>query len=181
MIRCCPTPAALSLAAAFVLASGAVAAHSGPPFPILSNRIDGAYDISIWTDPDTTDDGTPGGQFWVMLKGAGGAVIPAATVVNVEIRPLDRSGAARTGRASPVGGAVDNQFVALPMDHEGPFAVRVTVESALGRVEAASQVDATYDLRPSRGLIALYLLPFLAVGGLWAKVLLRRRRTGAQP
>ena len=23
------------------------------------------YMVSIWTDPDTTDDGTPGGQFWI--------------------------------------------------------------------------------------------------------------------
>jgi hypothetical protein len=43
-----------------------------------------------------------------------------------------------------------------------------------------STVDATYDLRPARGLIALYLLPFLAIGALWAKVLLRRRTHGSR-
>ena len=151
-------------------------AHSGPPFPILSNRIAGAYDISIWSDPDTTDDGSPGGQFWVVLKAVGGGpAIPAATVVTVAIRPLDREGPTRTGRAVPVNGATDNQFVALLMDHEGPFGVRVTVDSSLGRAEVESRADATYDLRPSRGLIVIYLLPFVAVGALWMKVLWRRR------
>jgi hypothetical protein len=80
-----------------------------------------------------------------------------------------------------VNGAVTNQFVALLLDHEGPFAVQVAVDGPLGHVEVESQVNATYDLRPAPGLIALYLFPFLAVGVLWVKVLLRRRRAGALP
>jgi hypothetical protein len=156
-----------------------VTAHSGPPFPILSNRIAGAYDISIWSDPDTTDDGSPGGQFWVVLKAVGrGPAIPAATVVTVAIRPLDRDGPTRTGQARPVNGAAGNQFVALLMDHEGGFGVRVTVDSPLGRAEVESRAEATYDLRPARGLIVIYLLPFVAVGALWMKVLWRRRHAG---
>jgi hypothetical protein len=158
-----------------------VKAHSGPPFPILSNRIAGAYDISIWSDPDTTDDGSPGGQFWVVLTAADSAIeLPAATIVTVAIHPLDRDGPTRTGRAGPVNGAAGNQFVSLVMDHEGRFAVRVTVEGPLGRAEVESRADATYDLRPSRGLIVVYLLPFVAVGALWMKVLWRRRQTGVQ-
>ncbi len=164
------------LVTAALLSVESATAHSGPPFPILSNRIAGAYDISIWSDPDTTDDGSAGGQFWVVLKAVGrGPGIPAATVVTVAIRPLDREGPTRTGRAVPVNGAADNQFVALLMDHEGPFGVRVTVDSSLGRAEVESRAEATYDLRPSRGLIVIYLLPFVAVGALWMKVLWRRR------
>ena len=56
------------------------------------------------------------------------------------------------------------------MDHEGPFGVRVTVDGPLGRAAVDSQVDATYDLRPAPGLIALYLVPFV----------LRRRRCGSR-
>jgi hypothetical protein len=154
-------------------------AHSGPPYPIVSNRIVGAYSISIWTDPDTTDDGKPGGQFWVVLEPADPATtIPPATEAIVSIRPLDRGGPTLTGRAELVKGVVTNQFVALLMDHEGPFAVRVAVTGPLGRAEVESRVDATYDLRPAPGLIALYLFPFLAIGALWVKVLLKRRRGG---
>jgi hypothetical protein len=164
------------LITAALLAAESATAHSGPPFPILSNRIAGAYDLSIWSDPDTTDDGSLGGQFWVVLKPVGrGPAIPAATVVTVAIRPLDRDGPTQTGWARPVNGATDNQFVALLMDHEGPFAVRVTVESSLGRAEVETRAEATYDQRPSRGLIVIYLLPFVAVGALWMKVLWRRR------
>jgi hypothetical protein len=167
------------LVTAALLSAESVTGHSGPPFPILSNRIAGAYDISIWSDPDTTDDGSPGGQFWVVLKGVGeGPGIPSDTTVSVAIRPLGREGPTRTGRAVPVNGAAGNQFVALLMDHEGPFGVRVTVESSLGRAEVESRAEATYDLRPSRGVMVIYLLPFVAVGALWMKVLWRRRHAG---
>jgi hypothetical protein len=148
----------------------------------VSNRIAGAYSISIWSDPDTTDDGRPAGQFWVMLAAVDTAkAIPRRTQASVAIHPLDRQGLTHTGQANPVNGAVTNQFVALLMDHEGPFGVRVAVDGPLGHVEVESQVNATYDLRPAPGLIALYLFPFLAVGALWVKVLLRRRRPGAPP
>jgi hypothetical protein len=152
-------------------------AHSGPPFPIVSDRIAAAYRISIWTDPDTTDDGKPAGQFWVTLDPAAGTgTVPAGTRATVAIRPLDREGQTRTGQADPADGSPARQFVALLMDHEGPFAVRVTVDGPLGRAEIDSQVDATYDLRPAPAMLAVYVFPFLAIGALWMKVLLRRRQ-----
>jgi hypothetical protein len=89
---------------------------------------------------------------------------------------LDREGPTRESRADPVKGKVGRQFVALVIDHEGPFGVHLTIDGPLGRAVVDSQVDATYDLRPAPWLIALYLLPFLAIGALWGKVLLRRRR-----
>ncbi len=179
MTRRVPTVTALAVAGMLGW-SRAIHAHSGPPYPIVSSRIVGAYSISIWTDPDTTDDGKPGGQFWVVLEPADRATtIPAGTEASVSIRPLDRQGPTLTGVADPVKGSVTNQFVALLMDHEGPFGVRVTVNGPLGRADIGSQVDATYDLRPAPGVIVLYLFPFLALGALWVKVLLRRRRAGA--
>jgi len=172
--------AALIAIAALLGFAGPIEAHSGPPFPILTDRIAGPYRISIWTDPDTTDDGKPAGQFWVVLDAADGrSAIPAATQATVAIRPLDREGPTREGRAEPVNQSTTRQFAALLMDHEGPFGVRVAVDGPLGRASVESQVDATYDLRPARGLLALYLLPFVLVGGLWVKALLRRRRRRA--
>jgi hypothetical protein len=165
--------------ATWVTGAAIAHAHNGPPFPILSNQIAGAYKISIWTDPDTTDDGSAAGQFWVVLETADGrASIANGTQVRVAIRPLDRPGATHEGVAAPVNGDVGRQFVALLMDHEGPFGVRVTVDGALGRADVESTVDATYDARPPFGLVLLYVFPFVAVGALWAKVLLRRRKAG---
>jgi hypothetical protein len=65
------------------------------------------------------------------------------------------------------------------MDHEGRFHVRVTIDGPLGRAEVEADVDATYDLRPPPAMIAVYLLPFVAVGFLWVKLLLRRRLSAA--
>ncbi len=159
-----------------------VGAHSGPPFPIVSNQVAGAYRVSVWTDPDTTDNGKPAGQFWVTLEPVDStATIPEGTVASVTIRPLDRPGPAREGRAAPVDGDVTRQFVALLMDHEGPFSVHVTFDGGLGRTAVDGEVNATYDLRPAPGLIALYLAPFVAVGALWGKALLRRRRHRVAP
>jgi hypothetical protein len=45
----------------------------------------------------------------------------------------------------------------------------------LGRATIDSRVDATYDLRPAPYMIAWYLFPFVLVGFLWTRLLLRRR------
>jgi hypothetical protein len=159
-----------------------LAAHSGPPFPIVSDRRAGAYEISIWTDPDTTDDGSPGGQFWVVLgTAAGGVALPQDTHVTVTIRPLDRAGPEQSARASPVEGKIARQYASVLMDHEGRFSVRAAIEGPLGVVAVESTVSATYDLRPPPILLGLYLLPFVLIGALWMKLLLRRRRCGSHP
>jgi hypothetical protein len=167
--------AAVGLLATLTIAR--LAAHSGPPFPIVSNQIAGGYDVSIWTDPDATDNGKPGGQFWVVLQARDTkADVPAATEVTVAIRAQDRPGAPELhGKAAPVDGHAGRQFVALLMDHEGPFAVRVAIDGPLGHADVTSQVDATYDLRPPPVLFFVYLLPFVAIGLIWLRVLWKRR------
>jgi hypothetical protein len=165
-------------AIAVTLAAVAVTtyAHDGPPFPVLSDHAAGPYVISIWTDPDTTDDGSPGGQFWVRLHAAGtGAVIPDGTRVIVGIRPAGQPAEERTAAAAPLRGDATNQFAALTMDREGRFAVRVAIDGPLGAASVYAAVDATYDLRPPRSMLALYVAPFLLIGLLWGRLLMRRR------
>ena len=161
-----------------VLAAGAlVRAHSGPPFPIVSNRIAGAYQVSLWTDPDATDDGSAAGKFWVVMDPAiKGTALGPDTRVTVSIRPLDRQGPVRTGTAEPVGHEPSRRFVALLMDHEGRYAVQTAIEGPLGPAEVDAEVDATYDLRPRPMMLVLALMPFLLAGFLWLKLLLRRRQ-----
>jgi len=150
-------------------------AHTGPPFAIVSNRAIGPYIVSVWTDPDSTDDGSAGGRFWVTLRTASGP--PAAdTRVLVAIAPLDRAGGARSSNAEPVAGDPSNRLAALVMDHEGRFHVRVTIDGPLGPAAVEAEVEATYDQRPPPAMIAIYLLPFVLVGFLWVKLLLRRRQ-----
>ena len=86
------------------------------------------------------------------------------------------SGASQSGEASATDGEVTRQFIALVMDHEGPFNVLLSVDGPLGQAEVEASVDATYDERPSASLMAVYLFPFVSLGAIWMKVLLRRRR-----
>lgn len=170
-------PRIIGLAACGVLVTCIAHAHDGPPYPIVSNQLLGAYRVSVWTDPDTTDDGTAGGQFWVMIDPAraGDSVSPEVRA-EVTIWPLDRPGAPLTGRTTPVSGNATRQFIALRMDHEGRFAVRVDLENGSGRMSVDAEVQATYDLRPSRLMLVVYLLPFVLAGFLWTALLVRRRR-----
>jgi hypothetical protein len=159
-----------------VVLTARLGAHSGPPYPIVSDQVAGRYQVAIWTDPDATDDAMDGGQFWVMVKAHDtGADVPAGTRVTVTIRAADRVAPELTATAAPVDGAVSNQFAALRMDHEGRFTVRVAIDGPLGRAEVTSAVDATYDSRPAPVLLGVYLLPFLVLGFFWVKVLRRRR------
>jgi hypothetical protein len=156
--------------------AAALAAHSGPPFPIVSDQAAGAYKISLWVDPDATDDGSAAGQFWVMIQLADRSAVPAGTQATVTITPTDRPGVAQSRLAAPVNGEVGRQFAAVVMDHEGPFAVQASISGPRGPAVVRGQVDATYDLRPPRAMLALYVLPFLIVGFLWSKLLIARRR-----
>ena len=167
----------VAVAVAFMLAafSVRVGGHSGPPYPILSDQVAGPYLISVWTDPDTTDDGSQGGQFWIRIHLADGGEVPPKTQATVSISAADRLESAREGSASPVRGDITNQFAALEMDHEGTFGVLVRVEGPRGRATVDSSVEATYDLRPPRSLLLIYLIPFVLVGLLWGRLLMRRR------
>ena len=78
-----------------------VDAHSGPPFPIISNQIAGSYEVSVWTDPDATADGSAAGQFWVVVAtGQWSHVAPGGYESECD-HPTGgwRSGSARDGEA----------------------------------------------------------------------------------
>jgi hypothetical protein len=156
-----------------------VRAHTGPPFPIVASRSAGSYEVSVWTDPDSTDDGSAAGRFWVTLRPSSGASLPDGTRVSVAINPADGSGPLRTASAEAVANDPSHRFAALVMDHEGRFHVRVTIDGPLGHDEVEADVDATYDLRPPPAMIAVYLIPFIAIGFLWVKLLLRRRKASS--
>jgi hypothetical protein len=167
-------------------ASQSVRAHSGPPYPIVTDAIRGPYTISIWTDPDATDDGALGGQFWIVINPSGiSQSLPADTRAVVTVEPTSNTSQTHTttmsARTEPVRGDLTNQFGAVLMDHEGPYAVHVEVTGPLGRAVVDSMVDATYDLRPPPYMLIWYLAPFLLAGILWTRLLLRRRTAARGP
>ena len=169
-------PALVCLVIVLAACEPAIHAHNGPPYPVIEDRVVGAYHVSLWTDPDATDDQSAAGKFWVTLRPArADQSIPVNTRVDVTIRPLDRPGGERTSRAEPINRDPGRQFATLVMDHEGPFAVHVIFDGALGSGAVDSNVDATYDLRPRPALIALFVLPFVLIGIIWGKLLIKRR------
>jgi hypothetical protein len=157
-----------------------IEAHSGPPFPIVTDHVAGAYRVSIWTDPDATDDQTPAGKFWVTVETGAHAPLPDGTQVQVSIKPLDRVGPERSARAERLNGDVQRQFAALLMDHEGPYSVHVTIDGSLGAVDVDAVTDATYDLRPRPILMVLFVAPFLLIGFIWGKLLIARKMAARQ-
>jgi hypothetical protein len=108
----------------------------------------------------------------------GVARVGDGTHARVTARPLDRAGPERTAPAAPVRNDTATQFAALVLDHEGRFRITVAIDGPLGRAEVESDVTATYDLRPAPILLVVYLMPFILLGLLWARVLVHRRRAG---
>ena len=167
------TRTTLALCAAMCLATPSRAvAHDGPPYPIVSDQRAGPYVISVWTDPDTTDDGRPGGQFWVTFEPDGSGAPGGSAQVTITATPL-RGGTGVSVDASA--NSSGSRFGALVLDHEGRFRIDVHARGPRGEGDVSAEVDATYDLRPTPFVVALYALPFVLAGALWIRVLVRRR------
>ena len=154
-------------------------AHSGPPYPIVQDRSVGPYRLSIWTDPDASDDGSAVGRFWVIVQDGSGGPAPT-TRVTVSVRALDRAPATEGSAAAlPDARAGDRYFARNRLDHEGRWLVAATVEGPLGRATTTAEVEATYDARPSPATLPFLVLPFVLVGGLWLRGLVSRGRRRA--
>jgi len=155
-----------------------VLAHSGPPFPVVSDQRSGPYVVSVWTDPDTTDDGTAGGRFWVVVA-RDAAALPAGTHVTISATPGGTGGARTSVDVHHVNADGRTFPGAVVLDHEGPYRIDVHIAGPSGNADVAANVDATYDLRPSPLTAALYVVPFVLVGLLWIRMLLKRPRRSA--
>jgi hypothetical protein len=167
-----PLPRGLLLAGVgFALLAPPAAAHEGPPYPILVDRPAGPYVVSVWADPDVGI-----GTFYVMLDAPAGGTAPEATRVEVAVQPESgrlpeaRHPATRQRTRQRV------QYLAeVPFDAEERWRVRILLQSPGGGGELATAVAVT---PPGLGPfdLLLYLSPFLAVGFLWLRAVLFRRR-----
>ena len=146
-------------------------AHNGPPFPIIENQRVGPVIISVWTNPDV---GT--GSFFVMVDPPPGGVIPNDLKVDIAVQPLTGRLPEKTYSAwrEKLRGQVEYKAL-IPFDAQEMWRVRVTLASAQGGGEAVANVSVT---PPGLGRwdMLLYLLPFLGVGFLWFKAVMRKRR-----
>jgi hypothetical protein len=165
----------LTLLLGIVLLLARVAsAHEGPPFPLVVDQKADPYVVSIWTDPDV---GTA--LFFVILNSP---EPPADLRVQIGVQPV-------SGRLPETFYPMERENVQgriqyraqVYFDAQELWRVRVRLESAQGNAETVATVEAT---PPGYGRwdLLVYLLPFLAIGALWAIAMLRRikRRTGAR-
>ena len=150
-----------------------VQAHEGPPFPLFVDQKVDRYVVSVWTDPDV---GTA--LFFVIVDGQ---EIPADLHVRIGVQPV-------SGRLAEVFYPAERENVQgrvqyksqVQFDAQEIWRVRVQLQSSQsGNAETTATVEAT---PPGYGRwdLLIYLIPFLAVGLLWAVVMIRkvRQRTG---
>jgi hypothetical protein len=162
----------LLLTAGLLLAGGARAvAHEGPPFPILVDKTLGPCVVSVWSDPDVGV-----GTFFFILEPAQGGKVPDDVRIDVGVRPVSGrlAEAVYAAAREDQGGRV--QFKAeVPFDAQELWRVRIQLQSSQGGGEAETDVEVT---PPGYGRwdLLIYILPFAAVGALWLRALVRRRR-----
>jgi hypothetical protein len=168
-LACLLTSLALTLA--FATSAGA---HEGPPYPILVDKPLGPSVASVWADPDV---GT--GTFFIILEPTQGDTLPEEIRIDIVVRPADGHlpEAAHAAEREGVRGRV--QYKAeVAFDAEGPWHVRVALQSPRGNGEIAADVEVT---PPGLGRwdLLLYLFPFLLIGALWLRAVTRRGRAKA--
>ena len=153
---------------------GNATAHEGPPFPLFVDQKVERYVVSVWTDPDV---GTA--LFFVIVNGQGD--LPPDLRVQIGVQPV-------SGRLAEVFYPAERENVQgrvqyksqVQFDAQELWRVRVQLQSAQsGNAETVATVEAT---PPGYGrwVLLIYLVPFLAVGLLWAVAMIRKvkERTG---
>ena len=148
-------------------------AHEGPPFPLFVDQKVDRYVVSVWTDPDV---GTA--LFFVIVNAEN---LPPDLHVQIGVQPV-------SGRLAEVFYPAERENVQgrdqyksqVQFDAQELWRVRVQLQSTQsGNAETVATVEAT---PPGYGRwdLLIYLVPFLAVGLLWAMAMIRkvRQRTG---
>lgn len=157
---------------AFVLAAAAASAHEGPPFPLIVDAQVGPFIASVWTDPDI---GT--GTFFVILEPPDGGTLPEHTVIRIAVRPASGRLEETVYQALPQRVRHGQRyFTEVEFDRGELWDVRVELDGPQGGGQLRARVEAT----PPGGIgpigLVLYPLPFLAIGFLWFRAALLKRR-----
>ena len=148
-------------------------AHEGPPFPIIVDEEVGPYLVSVWTDPDIGI-----GTFFVVIDPEPGNDVSDVKSIKVGVKPtsgrLDE--AMYTAQSQEVRQGA--RYIAeVEFDKGEMWKVRILLEGEGWDGELTSEVEATPDGSIGPIAVVIYALPFLAVGFLWVRAIMRRRET----
>jgi hypothetical protein len=148
----------------------AVRAHVGAPYPVLLEEPVGPYVASALADPDV---GT--GTFYVLVALRDSQPLPTDTAVTVWVEPEDGHQAGTSHVAERQQTRYGERFVAeIPFDAKGRWQVRLVIEGGAGFGETSFPVQVTPSGIGWLGTVAC-LLPFVVLGGLWLRGVLRQR------
>jgi hypothetical protein len=145
-------------------------AHEGPPYPIIVDQQVGGYMVSVWGDPDV---GT--GTFFIIVEPTEGGALAEDIKIELGVQPV--TGRLAEAYYSAWRDAVRNraQYKAeAPFDREELWRVRFSLQGSRGSGEIAADVEVT---PPGYGRwdLLIYLFPFVAIGLLWLRAVLRAR------
>lgn len=148
-------------------------AHEGPPFPIIVDEEVGPYLVSVWTDPDIGI-----GTFFIVMDPQSGDDASDIKSIRVGVKPT-------SGRLEEEIYAAESQRVRngarymaeVEFDKGEMWKVRIVLEGEDWEGELNSEVEATPDGTIGPIAVVIYALPFLAVGILWVRAIMRRRET----
>lgn len=148
-------------------------AHEGPPFPIIVDEEVGPYLVSVWTDPDIGI-----GTFFVVIDPEPGNDVSDVKSIKIGVKPtsgrLDE--AMYTAQSQEVRQGA--RYIAeVEFDKGEMWKVRILLEGEGWDGELTSEVEATPDGSIGPIAVVIYALPFLAVGFLWVRAIMRRRET----
>lgn len=146
-------------------------AHEGPPFAIIVDEEVGPYLVSVWTDPDIGI-----GTFYVVFDPKNKGELPEINSVEVGVKPtsgrLDEAlYTAETQRAR--NGA--RYMAEVEFDKGEMWEVRILIEGNGWDGELTSEVEATPDGGVGPIAVVIYALPFIGIGIIWIRVIIKRR------
>jgi hypothetical protein len=145
-------------------------AHEGPPYAIIVDKPVGSYIVSVWGDPDVGI-----GTFYIILEPIEGHTLPEDINVELTAQPVKQRLAEAHYAAVRDGVRGRVQYKAeVPFDQEELWRIRVTLQSSQGTEAITTDVEVT---PPGYGRwdLLIYLFPFVAIGLLWLRAVLRGR------
>lgn len=152
-----------------ILYAPIASAHEGPPYPLFVDRQVGNHVISVWTDPDV---GT--GLFFVVFSENDSTNLPSDLRVQIGVQPASGRLPEAFYNATRENLQAQIQYRAeVHFDAEELWQVRIRLENPQGTTETLANVAVT---PPGYGRwdLLVYLLPFLAIGLLWAIAMIRK-------
>ncbi|MDR8391680.1 hypothetical protein NC796_11040 [Aliifodinibius sp. S!AR15-10] len=149
-------------------------AHEGPPFPIIVDKEVGPYLVSVWTDPDIGI-----GTFFVVMEPKD------ESAIQDDIRSVQVGVVPASGRLDEKVYTAESQrtrngaryMTEVEFDKGEMWKVRIILEGNGWGDELHSEVEATPDGSIGPIAVVIYALPFVGIGILWIRAIMRRRET----